>query len=628
VAHLADDLWRHLEERPVSARRGSLRYRAAKFLHRHALSAGGSTTVGRREPTRATLTLTCWSAIATLTLGAVATGYVRLPPSITPFATIDTVRITRLTAAAGVEGAAISPDGKYAVYASATSRGHTLQRLHLASRNEQELVGPSATVYDSVAFAPDSNDIYYRARSRHESWDGSLYRVPLGGGAPRLFLDGVGGTPTFSPSGDKLAFVRVSRPGKYELVIARSDGLGQRVAAVNNEGEYFSREGPAWSPDGSSIAVAVGDATRRMTIVLVKVADGRQERLTEQTWENIGTLVWLLDGSALIMDARDAWERPHQLWRVALADGQGERLTHDLGNYAGVSAAADGGMLLTVERDRVANVWAGRADNLSEATEVTGGMSGRHGVFGLAWTPDNRLLYTSTMSDSVDMWIAAPDGGEATRLTERRGTNAFPAVAAGGRSMFFVFESGGRRNVWTMEIDGTGRRALTAGHHDIYPDVTPDGRWIVYQVGGYHRLWKVSADGAHRAPLTHARAARPRVSPDGRLVACNLWDPDRKRWRVALLSFESGRLIETLDDIPSSPWTILRWTPDGRGLTYVDSRTDDHNLWISPIDGGAPRQLTRFTTGHTHDFAWSHDGRYLAWSRGPRTQDLVLVTAR
>lgn len=452
-----------------------------------------------------------------------------------------------------------------------------------------------------------------------------MYRLPLAGGTPRLVVDGAGGPPAFSPNGDALAFVRVSHPGRSELVIARIDGSGQRVAAVRSRGEYFSREGPAWSPDGSSIAVAAGDSARRMTIVRVNVADGRQKRLTRRTWENIGALAWLQDGGALVMDARVAWEQPHQLWHVALADGRAERLTHDLGNYAGVSATADGRMLLTVQRDRVANVWVGRADNLEEATGLTGGMSGRHGVLGLAWTPDNRLLYTSSMGDGAELWIATPDGGEPTRLTERRGASAFPAVAADGRSIFFVFASDGRRNVWTMGIDGARPRRLTAGDQDIYPDATPDGRWVLYQLGGHHRLWKVSTDGRHRTPLTHARAARPRVSPDGRLVACNVWDADRRRWKAALLSLENGRLLRTLDEIPSSPWTILRWTPDGRGLTYVDTRSDDNNLWISPIDGGAPRQLTHFTTGHTHDFAWSPDGRYLAWSRGPRTQDLVLV---
>lgn len=430
----------------------------------------------------------------------------------------------------------------------------------------------------------------------------------------------------FSPHGDQLAFVRWSDPHKYELVVARINGSRQRVVAVRGGGEYFSREGPAWSPDGELIAVATGNVAREMTIVLLNVATEREQRLTTRTWENIGALVWHMDGSALVMDAREVWLQPHQLWRVAYPDGQAERLTHDLSNYAGVSASADATMLLTIQRERVANVWVGPADNLAGATELPGGMNGRHGVFGLTWTPDNRILYTSSMGDGADMWIAAPGRGDPTRLTARTGMSAFPTVAPDGRSVFFVSASSGRRHVWTMGIDGAGQRALTAGDEDTYPDITPDGRWIVYQLGGHHRLWKVSADGALRTPLTTERATRPRVSPDGRLVACNLWDKEARRWKVALLSFESGRVLGMLDDIPSSPWTIVRWTPDGRGLTYVDSRTEDHNLWTLPIDGGVPRQLTRFTSGHTHDFAWSHDGRYLAWSRGPRTHDLVLVT--
>ena len=49
------------------------------------------------------------------------------------------------------------------------------------------------------------------------------------------------------------------------------------------------------------------------------------------------------------------------------------------------------------------------------------------------------------------------------------------------------------------------------------------------------------------------------------------------------------------------------------------------NLWIQPLDGKAPRQLTHFTDGRTiADFAWSRDGKRLAIARSTTTNDIVL----
>lgn len=70
--------------------------------------------------------------------------------------------------------------------------------------------------------------------------------------------------------------------------------------------------------------------------------------------------------------------------------------------------------------------------------------------------------------------------------------------------------------------------------------------------------------------------------------------------------------------------TPLHWTPDDRGLTYADALGT--NLWVQPIDGGAPYQLTTFTDGkRMSGFAWSPDGKQLALARAVTTSDIVLL---
>jgi Tol biopolymer transport system component len=67
------------------------------------------------------------------------------------------------------------------------------------------------------------------------------------------------------------------------------------------------------------------------------------------------------------------------------------------------------------------------------------------------------------------------------------------------------------------------------------------------------------------------------------------------------------------------------WTPDSKGIAYVDPRTRS-DIWVQPLDGGAPRQLTRFPADGQQiwDFAWSVDGQRLAVARASITNNIVL----
>jgi Tol biopolymer transport system component len=69
----------------------------------------------------------------------------------------------------------------------------------------------------------------------------------------------------------------------------------------------------------------------------------------------------------------------------------------------------------------------------------------------------------------------------------------------------------------------------------------------------------------------------------------------------------------------------VRWTADGRFLTYIDTHDGVSNIWSRPVDGGAPRQLTDFKADQIFRFAWSRDGKRLACSRGAIANDVILI---
>jgi hypothetical protein len=74
------------------------------------------------------------------------------------------------------------------------------------------------------------------------------------------------------------------------------------------------------------------------------------------------------------------------------------------------------------------------------------------------------------------------------------------------------------------------------------------------------------------------------------------------------------------------PMNQPRWMPGRRGIGFIDTTTQS-NIWVQPLDGSAPRQLTHFTDGRTiADFIWSPDGAQLAVARAIETDDIVLFT--
>jgi Tol biopolymer transport system component len=92
--------------------------------------------------------------------------------------------------------------------------------------------------------------------------------------------------------------------------------------------------------------------------------------------------------------------------------------------------------------------------------------------------------------------------------------------------------------------------------------------------------------------------------------------------RVAIVPLVPGERARTFEFVPGD----TRFTPDSRGLSYIDTRGGASNIWVQPIDGGPARQVTAFSADRIFAHAWSRDGRALALSRGRTTTDVVLIS--
>jgi acylaminoacyl-peptidase len=173
------------------------------------------------------------------------------------------------------------------------------------------------------------------------------------------------------------------------------------------------------------------------------------------------------------------------------------------------------------------------------------------------------------------------------------------------RSFFDVMKDHRRANLWIVGEDGTRHRPLTSGSRsDSSPRWSPQGDRLA---------WVSASEGS---PQIHVRymdtgetavvgrlADGPRGltwSPDGRYLAFFMHVPDRPRPLV-----EPPPRPEGAEWAP--PFKVVNrlvYRADGTG--YL--RDGHAQLFVLPVDGGTPRQLTDGPFDHDGRIAWSKDG--------------------
>lgn len=554
------------------------------------------------------------------------------PPK--PTASSQIMKIARLTSTGKSAGAAISPNGKIVVYIVNEAGQRSLWVRQVATTRNLQIVEPAAVDYFGITISPDGNHVYYVTGQTNNPIR-ELSQVSVLGGAPKKLLTDIDSPVTFSPDGKLIAFMRGDMAkGEWALMITNVDGTGEKRLTVCKSPVIYAY--PAWSPDGKSIAVSAGNnsAGKEMTVVAVNVEDGTERPLTSEKWLAVAQVAWLADGSGMVISAVDKDSRIQQLWQLSYPEGTAKRLTNDLNNYAGISLASETGDLITIRYDQSSNIWItpiatqtralrnGTPIDTNQARQIT---SGATKYYGVSWTPDGRIVFSSDVSGRNDLWIMDQDGVNQKQLTADAGDNFQPTVSPDGRTIVFVSDRKDvRHNLWRMDIDGNNVRQLTSGNYDRNPTFSPDGKWIIYASMGVSQpnLWRVSIDGGEAVKLTDKYSIAPTVSPDGKTIACYYWDGNpESQLSIALIPFEGGQPMKTF----TLPSAVVRWTPDGSALTYVDSRSGVSNVWSQPVDGGKPVQLTDFKFDLVFSFDWARDGRQLAVARGIVTSDVILA---
>lgn len=551
------------------------------------------------------------------------------------------MKISRLTTGGKIGNAtisdnvAISPDGKYVVFVAAESGKQSLWVRQTSASSVVQIVSPIASTYFGTTFSPDGNFVYF-TRVDDQDPVGALYQVPVLGGSPRKILANVSSAVTFSPDGSRIAFTQYPEGGVSNVASANVDGTGLQVLATRKQPQFFSTYGLSWSPDGELIAcgVLMNSINSPAQLIGIPARGGTERILTSQRFRDIFHVTWLGDSSGLVLTAApEGSARGIQIFLVSFPSGNTSRITNDLNSYGqtGLGLTADGRTIVTTQKESSLQIFV--VDKTNGATQAQAVSNGKFdGESGVTWTPDNKIVYETQSGENIDIWSMNSDGSSLKQLTVDGEPKSYPAVSMDGRYVVFAGTRSTVPNLWRIDIDGSNpKQLLPTSTPAFFPIVSPDSSSVVFNSAhsGNLVLWTVGIDGGQAKQLTDTMSLFPAISPDGKWVAFFAYAAaaDSKP-KIEIVPFSGGPVIRSFEIsagfVPDNH-PVLRWTPDGSALTYVDESNGADNIWSQPVNGGPRKPITNFKSDRIFSFNWSHDSKRIAMSRGPVTTDVVLL---
>jgi TolB protein len=199
---------------------------------------------------------------------------------------------------------------------------------------------------------------------------------------------------------------------------------------------------------------------------------------------------------------------------------------------------------------------------------------------------------------------------------------SFGVRSLNGTKIYFVSDRSGKKEIWSMDYDGSNQRQLTAfGTITQSPAVSQDGKWLAYSTLEekplHHRIMLQSTETGIKTPFAGPEASItgwPEFTPDGQRLLFASSITGNTQIYSANLKGGDRRQITNSKAIDFSPKVNPK---TGVEVLFISDRSGKQQLWRMNIDGGDPEMLTN-GAGEVANPSWSPDGQLIAfaWTQG------------
>jgi len=582
--------------------------------------------------------------MALVVVGAASFGVYSLlhRPAPRPFQNFTVAQVTHTGKALQ---AAISSDGKYVVSAMKDNELESLWLRNIPTGSDTQVIPPSVSHYENLAFSPDGNYIYF-SRFDSPTPAAGVFRMPVLGGTPRLIARDAH-LPAISPDGMRIAYVRPTDPKTKTYTIWTASSDGSNEAEVQSRADEEQPWALTWSPRGDEVFFSVQYRSRHVSVIdALHVATGKWRRFATLKTKLAQNMHWSPDKQTLLVlySEYGASGTDGQIGFLRAGDDDVRPITRDSNTYRNLTLSADGSALATVlarspaalsilpvPSGRRSGTGSQETDRMPEPTSLLE-QSNRGDVESLGWTPDGKLLF----SDAGQILKLSPDGKRREQLLADPSAEIYLPSACGANYLVLTWALHGGKpgyGLWRTNADGSSPVQLTPGGKDYYSVCSPDQK-AVYYVGSWLGIFRVALDGSgkpealYSVPEGYRRFSGLSVSPDGKMLATVATGTQGSNTKIALFELGSSappRMFDARRYSENFLGRRLEFTPDGKSVAYVGRENGVDNLWAQPLDGSAGHAITDFKSEQIWSFSLSPDGKSLAVLRGHLDSDVVLL---
>jgi DNA-binding winged helix-turn-helix (wHTH) protein/Tol biopolymer transport system component len=395
--------------------------------------------------------------------------------------------------------------------------------------------------------------------------------------------------PALSPKGGWIAFTGEDSPGGPSHIYLRGLGAGGDVLPLTQGAR--SDSAPAWSPSGDRIAFVRHSPGAPCGIVVKEVPAGRESAVGRCVLDESTPLAWSPSGSAIYFVDRLTPTAPLRVMRLDLVDGRAAAVTSPDPRLVGddlPTPSPDGRRLAFLRLD--AGRWQAWVQTLSTGALAPVGPAARS-FNGLGWSRDGRTVFLSVqLGGSAALLAASPGERRARAIT-------LSAVEFGRMSVgpgdTLALETTQKR--WRIVSGAAAADPVEGRAEDI--DISANGvAAVIAHRAGDSGIYVEGRNGeTRRLPnLAATSIFGARWSPDGNRL---LFLADTARGSGI---FEIG-----LDGAPPTLKVPISlnlvdppaWSADGRSVTYPLFDGSRWRLWRASLDGPP-------NTRPVSDFGW------------------------
>lgn len=516
-----------------------------------------------------------------------------------------------------------SPDGQYVAFVRAVGGGSGVFMVSSIGGSERQIANFPDRHVQAIAWAPDpaQQSLVLALQQRpHQTY--ALYRLPVEADTliqltdPPAHITG-DSDPTFSPSGDRIAFTRTLIDGIQDIHVVSSEG----GAPTQVTSDSTRIAGLDWTADGEHLIFA---SDRGGTSGLWRVPSGG------------GDPEWITTASEGMQLRYPSLARQGR--RLAYAQQSGRVNIWKVQNpmdYSAVSSeqliastrwdsnpdiASDGGRVAFVSRrSGYPEVWTASSagEDLKQVTTLEGVSTQTP-----RWSPDSRrIAFVARQQGSSDIYVINENGVRPEQITSDPAEDLFPAWSHDGTHLYFTSNRSGRWEIWKIPVDGGSAVQVTYGGATAAQE-HPDGSALYVVRSDTTGLWTAPlADTSRTVVVTSSAAASDTtLASDTASVsdaAIALPDTLAEQRRAAPRQVVSALM----------PYDRANWKVRMRGIYFIrrDPESDVLAFYRFSTDRVTPIMLLRDVPREA-SFAASPEGDWFVHTRSEvQESDILLV---